>query len=151
MRKRFSIIFLMGIIALLTMGCSKEVQVAEFPRTYPQNNWERFNYITENLEIEDTTAVYRIALRLDYTEALQEAKIPLVFIVKGPDGSESCVHPAFDLVLGKNGTQQVVVYDFKYFNRKGTYEITYFHKLSNYDLYGISGTTLIVTKGKGKS
>lgn len=148
MKKRnLSILFLIGFVVLLVAGCGKEPTVTEFPRTFPQNNWERFNYITENLEIEDTAAVYKIELRLDYTEALQESKIPLVFIVDGPDGSSSCVHPMFKIETGKAGTQQVVVYDFKYFNAKGTYKLTYFHKLSNYDLYGIAGTTLIVTKG----
>ncbi len=144
-------LFLVFISLIITLSLSqcrkkKEVVIAEKSIVFTNNKWNRFNYIEEKFEINDTISRHQIVMDIHYLPYLSCKEIPLIFTIISPDSSISHIRHTLNFSQSVASPFSIVIHPAKYFNHKGIYSLKFFQKTSQYDIEGVEKLDLKIIR-----
>lgn len=139
----FNVIFL--IISVLVLSCQKPIT---FEHPFADERWNRFNYITDSVDIQDVESEYRVVLEVDFNEKLLYKEIPFAFLIFSPDGGSSAMKTQLRLPEESAAVSEQVILSKKYFKTPGFYKFRYYQLSDRYDLEGVRKLTLKIIKNK---
>ena len=143
----FKIITLL-ILSILIVSCNGNQQniLAEKKTIFKENKWNRFHYITHEIDIQDTISPFQIELEIDYLPSLSAKDIPVIFSIISPDGAESHIRTNLDLSKSTETPFSSIIHPQKYFNQSGKYSYRFFQKTSQYDIECFKSVTMKIVK-----
>jgi gliding motility-associated lipoprotein GldH len=81
------LIQLFAILILITISCSRDDSVAKI-RSFVNNTWERFDFVTFDFTIEEEESVHNIYLLLRYNDDFPSEALLINFVMTMPSGEE---------------------------------------------------------------
>lgn len=136
------------ILSVLIVSCTTDQQkiFAEKKTIFKENRWNRFQYITHEIIIQDTISPFQIELEIDYLPSLSTQYIPIIFSIISPDSAQSHIRTNLDLSKSTQTPFLSIIHPQKYFNQSGKYTFQFFQKTSQYDIEGVKSITLRIIK-----
>lgn len=156
----FFLLLSLGAFFLLSCNSSSKTTLFEVSQDFTDNNWGFDQRILEyEVEIEGSEDPYEVILTLELSDRLSVDRLPFTFSIYAPDGSES--HKPTVIVFNVpedpstehlSGPKTVVktIYDYKFFNKSGTYKLRLLQKSGKYDLYNVKSMKITAKKTQKK-
>lgn len=156
----FLLFLLMGTLFFFSCNSSSKTTLFEVSQEFSDNNWGFDQRILEyEVEIVESENPYEVILTLDLTDRLSVDRLPFTFSIYGPDGSESHKptvivfnvpeDPSTEHLSGPK-TITKTIYDYKFFNKTGTYKLRLLQKSGKYDLHNVKSMKITAKQTQKK-